>query len=1025
MKRPSLPALLTVLLLGTLALREPLQAQAPPAQATRDIQLFESGLSLAAEGKFPEAVLAFQDIIARFPTSPAVPQAHFRVAYTLYLAGDYEKAVEAFEKLPTVRGLDAPTLEIAAGMIPQILVAKASKLPEGNKEREAAFSDAAGKFDAFMAKYPASKEVESANYSKAISLYQIARYDEAVTALRGNLAKFATSPTILDSQYLLGLTLGTIANMGADKAAGPDPAVDKSYDEAERMLRDIIAKRTDLALLNDAQFQVGELLLSRGSHADEKKKPAIMQRALEAYRGVFPKEAVINAQKLRADSFRKLSQQAMQNRDVAGRDRYQRIADKELEKVAIIEGRPDQTVTAKVKSGMLFFQLGKSNEARVVFNFVEPFVEDADTKKQLLYFTTLTYALQGKVEKAVEKYEAFQAAHKGDPIAENLDLVLGAMFLAPGTEFTNAEKAIEFFQRGLETYPSGSYTSDLLMRKSMAEVEIGKFDEALKSFQDFLAKNPAKELAVAAEYGIGIVHMKTDKLAEAVKTFAEVRDKYPGTPQAEDAAFYVGQLQITTDVKAAKTELESFLKKFPDSRMRPEALYALGQAQMGSGEPAAGFKTLEELADKHPESAPAPFSYFDRARSLASEQKYDEVMKLMQQFMEKYQDNDALYQAYDFAAQIQTSQGKGVEAIATYEQFVEKKPDHPTAADALVKLAGLWKSYAESQGPYLALDAAKRAEWTKGVEKSLAASERIVGNFPEHLAVASALNNMLEVLRLQQRVRIKTAADVEAYFAALLEKSKENPSLVSKITFAISGFVAEQDKAKALKQMESVYREDLRYGAEELDLFGRSLIENKRFDEAMKIYEKVELDYRMPGIADPTKAPREAQEAQAIALFGKSKVLQEQAAELKKEGKADEATKKTAEAGTFAGQLKKFYGWSKYALEANFPQAQSLHEQKKDDEAMKLLIEVVKAKDATSELRARSMLLLGKIHEANGRNENAIDNYMKIAAYYSAVAEVAAEGLWLGAQLLEKQANGQIPMPTPPPKAAPREAEKK
>ena len=49
--------------------------------------------------------------------------------------------------------------------------------------------------------------------------------------------------------------------------------------------------------------------------------------------------------------------------------------------------------------------------------------------------------------------------------------------------------------------------------------------------------------------------------------------------------------------------------------------------------------------------------------------------------------------------------------------------------------------------------------------------------------------------------------------------------------------------------------------------------------------------------------------------------------------------------------------------------ASTLHDQKKDDEAIKRLHEVIKAQKATAELRAKSMLLLGKIHEANGRFE--------------------------------------------------------
>jgi hypothetical protein len=66
------------------------------------------------------------------------------------------------------------------------------------------------------------------------------------------------------------------------------------------------------------------------------------------------------------------------------------------------------------------------------------------------------------------------------------------------------------------------------------------------------------------------------------------------------------------------------------------------------------------------------------------------------------------------------------------------------------------------------------------------------------------------------------------------------------------------------------------------------------------------------------------------------------------------------------------------------------------------------------------MLLLGKIHEENKRYTEAIDNYVKISVYYGAIREVAAEGLWRGAQLLERQANGELPMPTPVPKGAPK-----
>ena len=142
-------------------------------------------------------------------------------------------------------------------------------------------------------------------------------------------------------------------------------------------------------------------------------------------------------------------------------------------------------------------------------------------------------------------------------------------------------------------------------------------------------------------------------------------------------------------------------------------------------------------------------------------------------------------------------------------------------------------------------------------------------------------------------------------------------------------------------------------------------------------------------------------------IFGIGKILQEQ--------------KKYNEAKAHFDELEKLYPWSPKMLEANYGNARSLFEEKKYDDALKRLIGVIKANTAPPDLRAKAMLLLAEIHENEGNYETAIDNYLKIANFYGGVPTVAAEGLWRGAQLLEKEAQGKIPMPraaTPGPKQA-------
>ncbi|HEY5743205.1 MAG TPA: tetratricopeptide repeat protein, partial [Terrimicrobiaceae bacterium] len=145
------------------------------------------------------------------------------------------------------------------------------------------------------------------------------------------------------------------------------------------------------------------------------------------------------------------------------------------------------------------------------------------------------------------------------------------------------------------------------------------------------------------------------------------------------------------------------------------------------------------------------------------------------------------------------------------------------------------------------------------------------------------------------------------------------------------------------------------------------------------------------------------QEAQANALFGRARVAQEQG--------------QTADAGKLFQELKALYPWSPKVLEADYGIAQSLKEQSKLDEAIALLSSLIRAPTATAELRANAMLLGGTIMAEKAKTTNdqkqkdefsgaAIDYFIKIAQFYSGVPTAAAQGLWLGAQLLEQQANG-------------------
>ncbi len=974
------------------------QAQAPAA-ATLDAQMMQKGEQLSGEGKHAEAAANYEALVKQFPASALVPEANFRAGYAHYNGGNYDAAVAAFKKVLDDKKAAPELAELALSLTPQVLATKAGKLAANDANRNAALEEAVKQFDVFLAKFPASEEVESSNYSKALALYQLAKYDAAAAVLRGNMQKFAASPTVQDTQYLLALTIGTMANVAMQAATGENKAADAQYDEAEKFLRNIITKRQNLALANDAQFQVGELLLARGGYIAEKEKQvAVMNRALDAYRSVQTKDYVIAVQQQRVDAYKKQRVDSAANQALY--KSLKRVIEKEEEKLAQFKDRGDDTVTAKIKCGQIFSQLGKNDETRLLLSFIERMglATEPEQKKLVLYYITRSYAAQFLAAKAEEKYNAFQAAYKGDPLGQYLPLLMGGMYLSDDPKLKNPDKATKFFAEAVQLYPNTKVAETAVLYQAKAMIDLKRYDEAMKVLNDTLAKNPAKELAVAAEFYRASVFAETGKAAEAIAAYKKVRETYPGTQQAEQSHFQVGQLLASTDAKAAVGEMQAFITKFPQSQLLPSAFFTLGGAQNATGQKDAALATFKDLAAKFPKSPPAPYAYFERAKILNGSQKFDDCMAVMRDFIKGYPDSDKLYLAYDFVAQIHTSQSKGAEAIATYEEFVGKRPKDPATASALLKLSTLWKAYTDAQGPYLAIEEAKRAEWRKGVEKSTAAAERVLADFPDSPEVALALKNLLEVQRLQQAVKLKTEADVGKYFENLAAKFAANPGTKAKIIFTLAAFTFEKDKAKAVQQMGTAYKPELKFAPEDLDLYGLALIDGKKYDEAIAVYQKLAKDYPLPASGGGT---RDVQEAQAIALAGEGKAMQE---------KGDKAG-----GGAKFAELEKLYSWSPKMLEVNYGLALDLHDKKQDDDAMKRLLEVIKAQKASAELRAKSMLLLGRIHEDNRRFAEAIDNYVKISVYYGAIKPAAAEGLWRGAQLLERQASGELPMPTPPP----------
>ncbi len=982
-------------LLLLLALLVPAQAQSKGAA-----DAYAAAYEIYSSGDYQAAAAIYEKLLKDYPTDGIVSSAQLQLAFCYYFLAQFDQAVNILAKAASGPPLASELQQAADGLVPQVLSAKAAAMPAADPKRNATFEDAVAKFTAYVNKYPQASDLESVIFSRAVDEYQLRKFDDAIRDLELNLQKFPQSSTLSKSKNLLAVTLATQGS--ALLVTGDASAKTKAFElyrRATDYLREIIKKKEDVALINEANFQLGEILLNQAAYSPESERHQLYTEALAAYRAVAPKEEIIALQQERLREFVGKKAAALRAGNVALKKQLDRDNERELKKLAELQGKQDQSATALLKMAEIYFQQGKNNEARVVLGHVGPFLTGEEDRKRALYFTAMTYALQNAADRANAAYDEFQSKYKGDMLADNLPVAMGSMSLA----LNNPEQAVRYFDEALNIYPNGRFTGLAVVQKASAESRLGNLADALKTFQDYLAKNPPPEVGVIAQAGVASIHKDGHKWDDAIAAYNVVKIKYPGTPQAVEADYWIGICtQQKGDNTAAAPILDGFAKANPQHGLAPLALYAKGGALIALGKKEEGIVTLASVAEQYPESQPAPFTYFMRAQLRASEGKADEVVALMKQFVEKYPKNDKVYFAYESIAQTAINSGKTDLGAATYREFTERYPDSPQAGDALFKIAELQRAKADSLGRYSALGEEERSQWKTLLDGSIASSEEAIKKYPESVSLALALHTLLQSQRMLLGAELKTASEVEQYFQSLAD-STTSPNARSKILFALANYVAEQDAARALSIMTDAYRAEIVYSPRDIDAYGLALVREKKFDEAAGVFEKLAKDYPVPQNVTPNQASPLVQEAQAIALFGRARVAQEQG--------------KTAEAGQLFQELKALYPWSPKVLEADYGIAQSLQEQGKLDEAVTLLSGLIRAPAATAELRANAMLLGGSIMaekakaatDQRQKDESlaaAIDYFIKIAQFYGGVPTAAAQGLWMGAQLLEQQANG-------------------
>jgi TolA-binding protein len=149
-----------------------LLAQAPPAApaiTAGDARDFEAADELFRQNKFKEAADAFEKFQAKYKgLSPRSLDAKFRLAVSYVQQGLYDDAIRHLRELIANQKVDVAAREMAQLLVAKSITLKGFKMPSETDAQKAqqkkVFTDAIKEYDQFLATFPKSADVDSAQF---------------------------------------------------------------------------------------------------------------------------------------------------------------------------------------------------------------------------------------------------------------------------------------------------------------------------------------------------------------------------------------------------------------------------------------------------------------------------------------------------------------------------------------------------------------------------------------------------------------------------------------------------------------------------------------------------------------------------------------------------------------------------------------------------------------------------------------------------------------------------------------------
>ncbi len=468
-------------------------------------------------GKPREAAATVSRLIAEFPKSRLLDQAHYRLAEYSYATGDFEASAANYQ-LVLDNHKNSP-------LRPHAMYGLGWSLLSRNE-----YEAAEKALDQLVTEFPDDKLVPRARYARGMARQQLGKFAPALEDVQAILDAQPTAAEKSDARYVIGL-----CQVGL-----------KQYGEAATTFRALL---TDDADYGNADKVLYELAWALKSQEKEGEAAEVFSQLVTR----FPDSSL-----------------AAEGHYHAAEQKYRdgQFADAATAYTASMTAAKDAPLGEKAahKLGWAYFRQDQLDEAQKTFAHQRATWPEGPLAADAAFMEAEILFRQAKYTEALAAYETVQK-----PSTKEFEALTLLHAGQAAVQLKQWEKALKTLNKLIEDFPDSTHLPEALYEKGWTLQNLGRLDDAVAAYQQVIAKTE-REAAARAQFMIGEIEFAQEKHREAIVSFFRVISGY-GYPKWQAEATYEAArcFEVLGHKPQAIQQYQELLTNYPQSDKAPLA----------------------------------------------------------------------------------------------------------------------------------------------------------------------------------------------------------------------------------------------------------------------------------------------------------------------------------------------------------------------------------------------------------------------------------------------------------------------